>query len=148
MSLRIIPYDSRYETEAGKLMAEVNAEFNMPASHPTYKPKVPDNYWLAFDGDLLIGMVALNIIDDYGILKRMFVKAPYRGSGIAYTLLQTLIDCAETNNLSAVYLGTIDTFKAAQQFYSKHAFKQILHAELPDTFEHNPIDTLFYKRIL
>jgi GNAT superfamily N-acetyltransferase len=148
MSFRIIPYDSSYESAATQLMKEINEEFGQPAAHPSYKPKQPDFYWLAFDGERLIGMIALLNKQHYGIIKRMFVHADYRGTGLAVDLLQTVVACCKQNNLQAIHLGTIDILKAAQRFYSKQGFHPIDRNELPADYDHNPIDTLFYTRIV
>jgi GNAT superfamily N-acetyltransferase len=144
MTIRIIPYEPSYEAAANQLMRAINAEFNLPVGVPGYHPPTPDHYWLAIDGSTLIGMVSLVVIDHFGVVKRMFVNQTYRGTGVANQLLQTLLDTSHTLQLTDVYLGTIETFKAAHRFYERHGFKLILQQNLPTGYPPNPIDTLFY----
>jgi len=82
-----------------------------------------------------------------GALRKMFVDADFRGKnkGIAVALLKRLIEESKVMGIQALYLGTVDAFKAAHRFYEREGFKEIEAAELPADFPRMPIDTKFYQ---
>ncbi len=105
------------------------------------------NFWGAFDRDHLIGTIALlKTGERMAALRKMFVKKAYRGksTGIAQTLLNTLLNyCCETG-ITDVYLGTAPQLEAAQRFYEKNGFEQIAVGDLPPAFPRMPPDKIFY----
>jgi N-acetylglutamate synthase-like GNAT family acetyltransferase len=108
-------------------------------------------FWVArVDGET-VGTIALRDIGDrQGALRKMFVKAAYRGRehGVADTLLRTLIKSAEAGGVEEVFLGTTEKFLAAHRFYEKHGFARIEPRELPAAFPRMALDTRFYKLAL
>lgn len=148
--LTIKPYDASHQQAIDDLMFEINTEFSLPSIHSTYKPKLPDGYWVALVGDDVVGTVGVNLVNDHAVLKRMFLRKEYRGKekGIAQQLLKTALDWCTKKNSNILYLGTVERFEAAQRFYEKNGFSKINAKDLPEDFENNPIDTLFYKLIL
>ena len=101
------------------------------------------NFWLAFDGDKLVGTIGLeSYTGGRGYIRRMYVDSAYRGKGVAQELLFTLVEFARLNGFTKLYLATTDDMVAAQKFYIKEGFKQIkaLPQDLP-----NSGDTIFYK---
>lgn len=105
------------------------------------------NFWGAFADQQLVGTIGLiQTTAQTGAIRKMFVRKAFRGAqdGIAHTLLQTLLTYCRSNHLHTVYLGTIDTLKAAQRFYEKNGFSRIAAAALPSFFPRMMADNTFY----
>lgn len=64
------------------------------------------NFWLAWDGDLPIGMVGAQDIGGVVELRRMFVRAEYRRRGVATALVRALIDYSRAHGARAIELWT------------------------------------------
>ncbi len=115
---------------------------------PKFYQQGKGNFWIAVDNDTTIGTIALlDIGNNQAALRKMFVHKDYRGKsiGIGQQLLNTLLDWAKTQSITAVYLGTTEIYKAAHRFYEKNGFIEIKKVELPNTFPLMPVDTKFYK---
>jgi len=106
------------------------------------------NFWGAFVGEELAGTIALiNCGHDTGCIRKMFVKAGYRGKewGTAQKLLDVLLQFCKDNNISDVQLGTVEPLKAAHRFYERNGFERIAKEDLPPYFPLMLTDTLFYQ---
>ena len=85
-------------------------------------------FWCLFDNDVLIGTVAVRIIDvDNKVveLKRMFVLPEYQGKGYGRILLDHAIDYAREQQYNKICLDTRKQFSAAQHLYRSSGFKEI-----------------------
>ena len=105
-------------------------------------------FWVALVDGKPVGTIALRDIGArQGALRKMFVKAPYRGRelGVAEALLRTLLKSAKAGGIEEVFLGTTEKFLAAHRFYEKHGFLQVGPRELPEAFPRMALDTRFYK---
>jgi GNAT superfamily N-acetyltransferase len=133
-----------------------SAEFGIPitaADQPDLRD-IPGFYlpgrggfWVARDGDAVVGTIALKEFGrDQGALRKMFVAAEYRGAPhrLGQTLLDTLLTDARSTGLRQIVLGTTDAFKAAHRFYERNGFAQIAKGGLPTGFPLAPVDTRFY----
>ena len=108
-------------------------------------------FWVALAGEELVGTIGLRDIgDQQGALRKMFVKAAYRGAefAVARTLLTTLLQSASDNGIEQIYLGTTEKFLAAHRFYEKSGFARVAESELPPTVPRMALDTRFYKLTL
>jgi GNAT superfamily N-acetyltransferase len=106
------------------------------------------NFWGAKHDGLLAGTIGLIAFDNHGgAIRKMFVRKEYRGKelGIAQSLLDTLINYCRQNNITDIYLGTVDALKAAHRFYERNGFTRLSKAELPESFPVMNTDTLFYS---
>src|ERR1700754_1851343 len=76
------------------------------ADIPGFYQQGAGDFWVALDGDQVVGSIGLRDIGDRaGALRKMFVASDYRGgTGVAGSLLTTLLDHARTQQLDAVYL--------------------------------------------
>jgi GNAT superfamily N-acetyltransferase len=104
-------------------------------------------FWGAFLGDELIGTIALiNMGHHAGAIRKMFVKKEYRGKelGIAQQLLETLIQFARNNQITDIYLGTVEQLKAAHRFYERNGFILTAIEDFPAYFPRMMADTMFY----
>ncbi len=105
-------------------------------------------FWVALDGDAVIGSVALiDIGADQVALRKMFVAAPYRGRahGVAQKLLDHVVSEARTSGVTDIYLGTTAAFLAAHRFYEKNGFDLVAEQDLPESFPRMAVDTRFYR---
>lgn len=106
------------------------------------------NFWVALDGDRVVGTIALKDIGNaQGALRKMFVAQSHRGRalGVANALLETLLSHARMVGLNEIFLGTTDAFKAAHRFYEKHGFVTMNAKDLPPSFPRMAVDTRFYR---
>jgi N-acetylglutamate synthase-like GNAT family acetyltransferase len=118
---------------------------------PGFYQKGSGNFWVALHGSEIVGTIALlDIGNNQGALRKMFVKAQFRGSrqGVARRLLRVLLDWCELHNIYEIYLGTTAKFLAAHRFYEKNGFLEIQQSELPISFPVMSVDTKFYKYLL
>lgn len=109
------------------------------------------NFWVALCEGSVVGTVSLlDIGNRQGALRKMFVKAPFRGRryNVALRLLETLIQWCGQRNLGEIYLGTTEKFLAAHRFYEKNGFSEIDVSRLPHAFPVMSVDTKFYRYVL
>lgn len=115
-----------------------------------------EDYYLKNNGQFLIaydtltrqivGTIAIQNKDHYGILKRFYVKKGYQGNGIGrnlYTTLEKFI--IEQTNICKVYLACGSILKDAHKFYAKNGFSQVQNLDINMNSEHN--DDYFVKNI-
>ena len=116
---------------------------------PNFYQTENGNFWIALYNGQVIGTISLIDIGNHqGALRKMFVKATFRGRcyNTAELLLRELITWARECEVHDIYLGTTGKFLAAHRFYEKNGFGQINKETLPDTFPVMKVDTKFYKR--
>lgn len=148
----ILPFEDHHQAEIDELLNEIQKEFDLPFRNPnsvSVSEYVASGncFWVALHENQVIGTIGLSRFDsNTGVLRNMFVAKEHRGgeANVATHLLNKALDEAKSLDYKAVYLGTMDQFKAAQKFYSKNMFVQIPVTELPENMSFNPVDTLFY----
>ena len=110
------------------------------------------HFWGAIaDTGQLLGTIALiSIGHNAAALRKMFVKKEYRGKelGIAQSLMDSLLDYCKNTYITDIYLGTIDTMKAAHRFYERNGFRTIEKADLPDYYPNMSTDNMYYHKTL
>ena len=118
---------------------------------PGFYQKGSGNFWVALHGSEVVGTIALlDIGNGQAALRKMFVKAQFRGStrGVAHRLLRVMFDWCKRHDIREIYLGTTAKFLAAHRFYEKYGFSEIMQAELPVSFPVMTVDTKFYKYLI
>ncbi|QDR79489.1 GNAT family N-acetyltransferase [Sporomusa termitida] len=154
-------FSPEYEDEVVKLILHIQQnEFNIPIGKED-QPDLSDiphfyqsgcgNFWLASCGTEIVGTIALiDIGNQQGALRKMFVKTAYRGKmyNTATLLLGELLAWAQEKELREIYLGTTAKFLAAHRFYEKNRFVQIPRELLPSRFPVMKVDTRFYKFVV
>lgn len=157
--INIKPYSHLYKDQIKKLIISIQTEeFNLPVTLDeqldlneinNFYQKEKGNFWVALDGEKVVGTIALiDIGNSQTALRKMFVDKNYRGKDlkIAQLLLDTLLLWCDHKKVAEIYLGTIHIFKAAVRFYEKNNFNEISKSFLPATFPIMPLDTKFYRR--
>lgn len=159
--IEIKTYTDIYNKEVVELILTIQTkEFEVPITLEA-QPDLKDirhfyqtsngNFWVARNNNEIIGTIALlDIGNDQGALRKMFVNAAYRGKdyGVGQKLLDHLLEWARQKNFKEILLGTTAKFLAAQRFYEKNGFIEIEKATLPVTFPVMTVDVKFYRYIL
>lgn len=104
-------------------------------------------FWGAFMGEELIGTIALiNTGHNAGALRKMFVNKEHRGKelGVAQKLLEVLLQFCRDNQITDVYLGTVEMLKAAHRFYERNGFVLTDINDFPPYFPRMMADNRFY----
>ncbi|MBZ0316312.1 MAG: GNAT family N-acetyltransferase [Anaerolineae bacterium] len=161
LSVKIVPFTPDYTEQVVDVILTIqNTEFDIPITRaqqpdldniPGYYQQNAGNFWVALDGEKVVGTISLlDISNGQGALRKMFVHRDYRGGerGVARQLLQTLLDWARTHNYGEIFLGTTDRFLAAHRFYEKSGFMEVTAEDLPPVFPKMAVDNKFYKFML
>ncbi len=104
-------------------------------------------FWVAEDGTQINGTIGLiSLGHNTGAIRKMFVMKEFRGkeAGIAQRLIDTLTLYAREAGITDIYLGSVDSMKAAHRFYERNGFIRISKNELPAYFPLMPADNVFY----
>jgi GNAT superfamily N-acetyltransferase len=145
------------DTAAALILPIQQGEFNVPITladqpdlldieHFYFQPG--GHFWGAFvDGELAGTIGLLAPTGNFGVIRKMFVKAGFRGKpwSLAQRLLESLISHARDAGMRHLYLGTIHHMHAAHRFYEKNGFTRIDKAHLPTGFPLMPVDNTFYQ---
>lgn len=155
MDYSIINYEEKYKNQVIELILDIqknegievglSKQADLNAISEFYQ-KGKGNFWIAIEDDIVlgtIGLIALN--EEIGVIRKMFVNKKYRGSGLSSDLMNNIMIHAKEKELKEIYLGTIDIYKAAQKFYSKHGFQRIDKKELPEVFPLMNVDNVFFR---
>lgn len=109
-------------------------------------------FWVAATPERrVVGSVALLDLSEapggagLGVIRKMFVAADQRGSGLAQSLLDALFSRARNAGLTELWLGTTEKFRAAHRFYERNGFVAVEAADLPAPFPRMAVDTRFYR---
>jgi len=90
------------------------------------------------------GCVALRALDDEaGEVKRLYVREPFRGLGLARALVQALIDAAREIGYTRLRLDTHDSMIPAQRLYRSFGFR-----EIEPYWDHPIPDVIFFELTL
>lgn len=159
--ITIKPFESTFTEPLISFILDIQQnEFNLPIKREDQSDleHIPEefqqgnsNFWIALDGDQLIGSIALTDLGQHkGALRKMFVHKDYRGPahGLAKKLLDTLINWAKEKQFSDLYLGTADRLQAAHRFYEKNGFESVVRNEVPDGKYIMAVDTKYYHLAL
>ena len=84
---------------------------------------VPEvHFFVARDGETVLGCGAVKHMETYGELKSMFTAEAARGNGAASAILDHIGDQARALGLTELKLETGDGLHAAHELYAKHGF--------------------------
>jgi N-acetylglutamate synthase-like GNAT family acetyltransferase len=157
--IQIVPFASQHLEAVGSLIVGIQRdEFQIPITLedqpdlqgiPAFYQRGAGNFWVAVSEGEVVGTVALlDLGNQQGALRKMFVHANYRGPGhgVSARLLDTLLEWSAARGVKAVFLGTTEKFRAAHRFYERNGFQLIAAEELPPSFPKMAVDTRFYRR--
>jgi len=161
MAVRIVAFEPRHTAGVAELIVPIQRdEFGIPITYDA-QPDLRDiagyyrqgagEFWVALaEDDRVVGSIGLLDIGasrDGGALRKMFVRADFRGRrhGVAQALLDALLDHARRHGSAAVHLGTTEKFLAAHRFYEKNGFRAVPPEALPAGFPRMAVDSRFYR---
>jgi putative acetyltransferase len=115
--------------DAGALVTELEAELS--AEYPAenrhglnldrlFRPEVA--FFIACRDNAPVGCGGVAFEHGLAELKRMYVRPPARGTGVADALLDRLTDEARSHGFSRLVLETGDAQSAAIRFYERNGF--------------------------
>jgi GNAT superfamily N-acetyltransferase len=152
--VRILPFTPGLEDRILALILPIQQEeFGVPitakdqpdlACIPEVYQTKRGNFWVARQGDDVVGTIALIDFGSGGALRKMFLRADQRGTGLAQSLLDTLLAHARAAGLPRILLGTLAQMHAAHRFYEKNGFVAIEAGDLPQDFPRMAVDNRFY----
>lgn len=153
--LTIQAYSKQYQEQIIKLILSIqNEEAGIHLSLkeqqdltdiPAYYDNAGGRFWLAVEGDKLVGTVALmSFCNGNGVLKKFFVKKEYRQQGVGQMLYRTLLAYAKEQQFHTLLLDTPSVAKASHRFYEKAGFVKIDKAQLPFPYAYPDRDSLLY----
>lgn len=154
MNIKIEEYQALYHKQVIDLVTSIQQqEFNLPITYADQPDlaeilKFFDIFLVAVIEDKIVGTIGLKQFKDFAILRKMFVKKDFRGGnlGVAQKLLAYMEEKAILCNISQIYLGTTEIFKAAHRFYKRNNYIETLKSGLPEDFPVMKIDTKFYYK--
>ena len=153
----ITPFTTQYEQQvialitgiqSGEFAVDISAD-DQPdlKSIKEYYQWGNGNFWIALDGEKVLGTISLCDIGNKQVaLRKMFVKQGFRGQplNIGQNLLDTAIKWSIEKQLKQVFLGTVPNYYAAHRFYEKNSFTRIDQSNLPSAFNIMEVDKFFY----
>lgn len=159
--IEILPFCEQYTQGVVDVILPIQREeFGIPitlADQPdlldiqNHYQKGRGNFWVALHTGEIVGTLCLLDIGNHqGALRKMFVKAPFRGSkfGVAHRLMDVLLEWCELQGVREIYLGTTAKYLAAHRFYAKRGFREIGKTDLPEAFPVMSVDTKFYTYLV
>lgn len=156
MRILITKYQPQYHDKVVQIITTIQQkEFNLPITYEdqpdlAFIDDFYDAFLVALYDDILVGTIGFKQIDDFAVIRKMFVQQEFRGKmyGFAQKLLESIENEITKINLSKVYLGTTEFFKAAHKFYEKNHYTEISKTKLPPNFPVMTVDTKFYFKEL
>lgn len=127
--LQLVPLDAAHREGFARLVIDVIGEFGFGfdavldadlANPAAYY----DAAWVLTDNNVVVGSVAIRRVGREAELKRMYLRASYRGSGLGHRLLDTALDWARRHRLTAVVLQTIAEMDTARGLYEATGFRR------------------------
>ena len=86
---------------------------------------------VARDGNQIVGSSALEMYEEFALLRSVAVKPSFRGRGLGRRLTGAALDLAKHHQVTAVYLLT----ETAGAFFPKFGFKLIPRSEVPEKIQ-------------
>ena len=94
-------------------------------------PTSLDNFFVALEGDNIIGSIGLEQYDNCGLLRSMVVNKEFRGKNIASGLVQALEREAIKLGIDCIYLLT----ETAPGYFERKGYKRVSRDEVPKSIQ-------------
>jgi amino-acid N-acetyltransferase len=90
-----------------------------------------DNFFIAVNGETVVGAIGLEQYDDCGLLRSLIVHKDYRNEKIAGKLVARLEAEAATAGIRSMYLLT----ETAPLYFTKKGYEKISREEVPQSLQ-------------
>ncbi len=87
-----------------------------------------DGFLIAEDGDLIVGLIGLEVLGTVGLLRSLVVEKNARSAGLGGKLVGALESAAEAAGIDELWLLTID----AEKFFQRHNYEIVNRERAPD----------------
>ena len=84
-------------------------------------------FWVARDGEHIVGTIGLEVYDDLALLRSLAVTPSRQHTGLGRALTETALAYLMTRQFRAVYLLTT----TAVAFFARHGFHPLARDEVP-----------------
>lgn len=114
------------------VLAEFGLEFGVGAATDAPLFDLPGSYeggggrfWVAVDGDTVIGTCGVHPVSDDDLeVRKMYLARAARGRGVGARLLAEAVRFAEARGARRLVLDTIEEMADAIRFYEAHGFRR------------------------
>lgn len=108
-------------------VAEIEAlSFTSPWSRRMFEADLKKaNYWVAKEGDRVIGYVGLQTVLDEGHIPTLAVHPKFREKGIGKRLVGMVVEAGKEKKLARIFLEVRESNLAARKLYANFSFKEI-----------------------
>ncbi len=104
------------------------------------------NFWIAVEKGDVVGTLGLMRFDDeWGILKKFFVRAEYRSRKVGLALYERLLEHARRTGMRHIVLDTPAVATKSHAFYERAVFVRIDKSELPIDYLYPDRKSMLYK---
>jgi amino-acid N-acetyltransferase len=86
-----------------------------------------DGFLIAEDGDLIVGLIGLEVLGTVGLLRSLVVEKNARSAGLGGKLVGALESAAEAAGIDELWLLTID----AEKFFQRHNYEIVSRERAP-----------------
>jgi GNAT superfamily N-acetyltransferase len=156
MNIRVERFKPEYQDKVIEIITTIQQkEFNLPITSEDQPDLMAiddfyDGFLVALHDGVPIGTIAYKCLEDYAILRKMFVEEGFRGPdyGVAQKLLEGVENEIAARGITKIYLGMTRFFKAAHRFYERNNYTEIPRDSLPIHFPVMTVDTKFYSKSL
>ena len=91
-------------------------------------PQKLDGFLIAEDGEVVLGIIGLEVLGTVGLLRSLVVEKNARRAGLGGKLVGALESAAEAAGIVELWLLTID----AEKFFQRHNYEIVERAVAPD----------------
>jgi len=103
-------------------------------------------FWVALDGDVIVGTIGLLVYGEAGVLRKFFVASRFRGRpGPATALFEAMLERAHTLGLTEIVLDTPRVATRSHAFYARAGFRPAAAEDLPKGYTYPDRDSLLLK---
>lgn len=153
--MEITTYNGKYDDQIVSLILNIQnneAKINLSLDEQPdlkdiagYYQKNGGEFWLAVEGDEVIGTIALMMLqNDCAVLKKFFVKSEYRSKKIGLKLYEALLAFAKAGGVRHIILDTPSVAHASHRFYERSGFRKITKDELLTEYTYPDRDSILY----
>lgn len=154
MFVVVAEYCEKYKAAVIDLVSTIqHKEFNIALGEQADLSDISKNYdafYVAIYDSEVVGSVGVKVVNDFAMIKQMFVKDSFRG--VQHRVGKKLLHMAENSikqrGLTGIYLGVPEFCIAAQKFFEKNQYKAVVLAALPNSFPKMDSKTKFYHKLL